>query len=121
MAYTKAPDAELLRAALVGYQYQSDMLTAKIAEIRVQLSGQTGQRHNPAIADNSKRVVSPAGRRRMAEAQQRRWAEFHKANGTPVKKTATQAKSKMSAAGRKRIAEAARKRWEVYRAQKAAT
>jgi hypothetical protein len=117
----KTPDEQLLRAALFGYQHQAEMLAVKIAEIKAQLSGTPGGRQQTVTdTGNTKRVVSPAGRRRMAEAQRRRWAEVHKANGTPATKAPAKTKRKMSAAGRKRIAEATRKRWEAYRAQKAA-
>lgn len=115
-------DTELLRAALVGYQHQVSVLTDRIAEIKQQLGSQSSDGAVKPVADTSKRQVSAAGRRRMADAQKRRWAAFHDKNGTPAKKASGkgQGKRKMSAAGRERIAAATRKRWAAYRAQKAA-
>ena len=39
MAYTKAPDADLLQAALIGYQWQQVVLEERIAEIRREPDG----------------------------------------------------------------------------------
>jgi hypothetical protein len=69
-------DRLLLEAALVGYQ-------AKLAEIQqaiVSIRGQLGER--PAAgaptAKGAKRKMSAAGRRRIAAAQKKRWAEYNK-------------------------------------------
>jgi len=48
MAYTKSSDAELLQAALVGYQHQHAILSERIAEITRELGGRAGR---PAAAD----------------------------------------------------------------------
>ena len=119
MAYKGLPDAELLRAALVGYQHQAALLAERIAGIARELGGR-GVRHDATVTAKSRRGMSPATRSRMAAAQRKRWAETRKATGTPTKNARTKAKRKMSAAGRERIAEATRKRWEAYRAEKAA-
>lgn len=108
MAYRTRPDAELLEAALAGYQHQYAVLGDRIAEITRELGGKPGRSELGAAMAPAKRVVSEDTRRRMAEAQQKRWA---KKSGR---------KRNMSAEGRERIAEATRKRWEAYRAQKAA-
>ena len=71
----------------------------------------------PAAGPEPKlRVISAAGRRRIAAAQRKRWAErkLSEQGPAPAKKRA------ISAGGRKHIAEATRKRWAAYRAQKAA-
>ena len=117
MAYTKRPDAELLQAALVGYQHQHAMLGERIAEITRELGGRAG-RPDAASATQPKGVRSAETRSRMAAAQRRRWAEAKAATGTPAKKAAGKKKRNMSAAGREAIAEATRKRWEAYRAAK---
>jgi hypothetical protein len=113
MAYTKPANAELLAAALAGYQHQYEVLGERIAEVRRRLGGRGVA---PAATDrkNPKRIVSEAARRRMAQAQQRRWAGLKKPDRPPAKKR------KMSAEGRKAISETTRKRWAEYRAQKAA-
>jgi hypothetical protein len=114
MPYLKLSDRELLQAALIGYERQREVLGERIAEITRELSGKPGA-DEVASGTRPKRVMSAETRRRMAEAQQRRWAGAKK-SGTPVAKK----KRKMSAAGRERIAEATRKRWEAFRAAKAA-
>ncbi|MGA2268134.1 MAG: hypothetical protein ABSH44_06645 [Bryobacteraceae bacterium] len=106
-------DRSLLEAALVGYQHQRDHIDAKMGEIRRQLGTGPG----PASArEPKKRVISAAGRRRIAAAQRKRWA----AQKSAKQALAPAKKRKMSAAGRKHIAAATRKRWAAYRAQKAA-
>jgi len=103
---------ELLRAALVGYQHQVDQLQAKMAEIRHEL----GTGLEPASGPGpKKREISAAGKRRIAAAQRKRWAETKAAE----KAAAPARKRRMSAAGRKRIAAATKKRWAEYRAKKA--
>jgi hypothetical protein len=105
-------DFNLLEAALIGYQHQRELLAVKIAEIQRQLGGA------PATAPGEapkKRVMNAAARKRIGQAQRKRWAEFHKTRGVAPKK-----KRMMSAEGRERIAEATRKRWAEFRAQKAA-
>jgi len=111
MAYTKRSDAELLQAALAGYQHQYEVLGQRIAEITRQLGGRTARLD--VAGDRPKRVMSEETRRRMAAAQQRRWAGVKGSGGAKKKRN-------MSAEGRERIAEATRKRWAEYRAQKAA-
>lgn len=105
-------DYSLLEAALIGYQHQRELLAVKIAEIQRQLG------NAPATASTEtpkKRVMNVAARKRIARAQRKRWAEYHKTQGAPAKKKRT-----MSAEGRERIAEATRKRWAEFRAAKAA-
>jgi hypothetical protein len=127
MAYRRrsesSHDPELLNAALVGYEHERAVIVEKIAEIQRQL----GNRAAAPSTNGAKprRQMSPATRRRIAAAQQRRWAAFHKAQ-EPAKKTVTAQKGaaqttrRMSAAARKRISEATKKRWAAYRAKKAA-
>jgi hypothetical protein len=118
MGYTKHPDAELLQAALVGYQHQHAVLGERIAEITQELGGRAG-RPGAAGEAKPKRVMSAATRRRMAAAQQRRWAEKKGNTGGAGEMASAKKKRNMSAEGRERIAEATRKRWAAYRAAKA--
>jgi hypothetical protein len=113
MAYTKAPDAQLLQAALVGYEHQRSIVEERTAELRRELAGAPA---GSAEGNTPRRGMSAAGRRRIAAAQRKRWAELKKASVMPPVKT----KRKISAAARKRIADATRKRWKAYRAAKAA-
>jgi hypothetical protein len=59
--------------------------------------------------------MSTAARERIAAAQRKRWAAYHK--GT---EKAPAKKRHLSPAARKRIADATKKRWAAYRLAKAA-
>ena len=111
-------DSETLQAALVGYQHQLDQIEAKMAELRSKLKGEapvaTVAAEAAPAARGGKRPLSPAARKRIAKAQRKRWAEYHKAQEAPAKKR------NMSPAARERIAAATRKRWAEFRAKKAA-
>ena len=111
-------DSETLQAALVGYQHQLDQIDAKMTELRSMLKGEAPAgavlaKAAPA-APGGKRPLTAAARKRIARAQRKRWAEYHKAKEAPAKKR------NMSPAARERIAEATRKRWAEFRANKAA-
>jgi hypothetical protein len=111
-------DFEILQAALIGYQHQLDQINASMVELRRKLKG--GAHAGAALAEaalaapGKKRALSVAARKRIAKAQRKRWAEYHKAKEAPAKKRS------MSPAARERIAEATRKRWAAFRAKKAA-
>ncbi|MGA2769238.1 MAG: hypothetical protein ABSG26_00340 [Bryobacteraceae bacterium] len=111
-------DSETLQAALVGYQHQLDQIDAKMADLRGMLKAEARAAAEPAEAApparGGKRPLSAAARKRIARAQRKRWAEYHKAKEAPAKKR------NMSPAARERIAEATRKRWAEFRAKKAA-
>jgi hypothetical protein len=125
-------DPELLKAALVGYEQQRSEIETRIAELRRQLGGRwssvpTGSADGRQPA-REPRTMSAAARKRIAEAQRKRWAAYHKAEKPEAgKKTvavqkaaAPSAERRMSAAARKRISDATKKRWAAYRAKKTA-
>ena len=63
--------------------------------------------------------MSAAGRKRIAEAQRKRWAAARQATNHDAVAAAKPAKKRtMSAAARKRIADAQKKRWAAVRAKK---
>ncbi len=114
-------DPELLAAALVGYEQQRLEIVERIGEIRRQLGVRSSGTANHT-APGGKRTMSPAARKRIAEAQRKRWAAYRKeqepAGGekkVSVKNAAARPARKMSAAARKRIADAQRKRWAAVR------
>jgi len=111
-------DNDILAAAIEGFEDRKKQIDAQIAEIRQLL---TGGRAEPAAkpeAGRKRRKVSAAGRKRMAEAQRKRWAAKKQAGAPPkaAKPEAQKPKRKLSAAGRKRIVEATKKRWALVRA-----
>ena len=109
-------DSSILEAALIGYQHQRDAIDARIAEIRRQIDGEPPQASASEADAPTKRVVGAAGRKRMAAAQRKRWAEFKKAEEAP----APAKRRRLSAAGRERIIDATKKRWAEIRARQAA-
>jgi hypothetical protein len=75
-----ARDTSLLQAALLGYQAEAQRITAAIADLQQRL-GKKGQATADGVQAPKKRqrrVISPEGRARIAEAQRRRWAAAKK-------------------------------------------
>lgn len=77
-------DPTLLAAALEGYERQLERLESQIAQVKAITSG--GKRatslpaaQSPSNGARKTRVVSEEARRRMAEAQKKRWAKYHSA------------------------------------------
>jgi hypothetical protein len=70
----------------------------------------------PSRGPRKRRRMSADARKRIAEAQRKRWAAIRNQSGaTAPMKQARKPKRKLSAAGRKRIIEANRKRWAATR------
>jgi hypothetical protein len=111
-------NAEILNAAIEGFEAQKSRIDARIAEIRQMLAvGRTG----PGIAaepQKRKRKMSAAARKRIGDAQRKRWAESKKqaeSPSAPATREAGKPKRKLSAAGRKRIIEATKRRWAAVK------
>lgn len=106
----------ILSAALSGLEFEKARLEAAISEIKAELGHRAPGRPPKAQTNGAggvapkKRTMSASARKRIALAQKRRWAAFHKQTAEPAKP-----KRRMSAAGRKAIGEATRKRWAAYR------
>ncbi len=111
---------EILNAAILGMEAQKEKLDAKIAELRSLL---TGGPTEPAAAEEpatpKRRKMSAAARKRIGDAQRKRWAASKKAAERPAPEVASKLKRKLTAAGRKAISEASKKRWAAVRAAKA--
>jgi hypothetical protein len=74
-------DLTTLQMALVGYQLEKQKIEDKIRELQGQLKGKRAALPSVAgetKAPGTKRVLSPAARRRIAAAQKKRWAEHRK-------------------------------------------
>ena len=100
-------DPSILEMALVGYQAELQKIQEKIAAIRKQLGGRVNiPVLAPAVSSGGsrpKRQMSAAGKRRIAEAQKKRWRKFHaKQTATTAKKAAP--KRKLSPAWRATLA-----------------
>ena len=74
-------DPGLLQAALFGYQMEKEKIEAKIRELQGQLKGKkmaTPAAKSARSGGGGRREMSEAARARIAAAQRKRWAEFHK-------------------------------------------
>lgn len=72
-------DPGLLQAALYGYQVEKEKIEAKIRDLQAQLKGKKAPvAVARAARAGGKREMSDAARARIAAAQKKRWAEFHK-------------------------------------------
>src|ERR1019366_5290660 len=113
---------EIITAAILGFEEQKRHIDSKIAELRAMLPGGPSETAaTPEAPARKCRKFSAAARRRMREAQQRRWASIKgesepSAAATPV---ALKPNRKLSAAGRKAIQDAVRRRWAQKRAEAA--
>lgn len=75
----KNNDQALLEAALIGYQHQLDQIQAKMADLRQELGGKLpAAEPKSANVSGRKRHMSAAARKRIAAAQKKRWAEYHR-------------------------------------------
>jgi hypothetical protein len=79
-----AYDPTTLKMALVGYEIEKQKVDEKIREIRAQLAGGTAVASVPvsaaakAEAPRRRRPLSASARRRIADAQRKRWAAHRK-------------------------------------------
>ncbi len=105
-----------------------DSEIARLQQARALLAG-LGIRGGSVSSGRTKRhrkpVLSAAARKRIGDAQRKRWAAVRKAAKTIPVKAAKRAaapvkKRKMSAEAKKRIAAAQKKRWAAFRAAKKA-
>jgi hypothetical protein len=113
----KQIDAELLQAALAGFEHRRTEIEQKMADLRRRIDG--GGRAAapvPTPATHKKRTMSAAGRRRIALAQKKRWALLKADEKAKKTAKATQPKKRViSAAGRARMGAATNRRWAAWR------
>ena len=104
--------AEIIIAAIEGFEVQKRRIDEQIAELRQALSGLAGE----GIGTPAKRMhgMSAAGRQAIAEAQRKRWAaaKASKDDSAPT----VRPKRKLSKAGRAAIVAALKKRWAAKKA-----
>jgi hypothetical protein len=109
---------DILVAAIEGFQAQKKRIDAQIAELRELMTGGSVETDATSKPAGRRRKMSAAARKRIAEAQRKRWAAIKTpdAAAKAAKPVAEKPKRKLSAAGRKRIIEATKKRWAAVRA-----
>jgi hypothetical protein len=73
-------DLATLQMALIGYQVEKQKIEDSIRAIQAQLKGKrvSPVSVNDQRAPGTKRVLSPAARKRIAAAQRKRWAEHRR-------------------------------------------
>ena len=83
-------DRTILEAALVGLDHQKSEIDAKVNEIRRRLRSLAPAKAPAAAAaavkPRKKRVLSPAARKRIADATKKRWAEYRAKKAAAAKK-----------------------------------
>ena len=118
---TQKLTTEIITAAIEGFEQQKLRIDAQIAELRTMLPG--GRTEPAATLETPKgkrRKLSAAARKRIGDAQRKRWAESRGASQPAAQTEAPKRKRKLSAAGRRAIAEATKKRWAAFHAAKEA-
>src|ERR1035437_8036761 len=92
--------AEIINAAVEGFEQQKLRIDAQIAELRAMLTGTPTEPATPAASKGKRRKMSAAARKRIGDAQRKRWAASKK-QSSPVVPEAPKPKRKLSAAGKK--------------------
>src|ERR1017187_8011602 len=112
---------EILTAAIQGFEQQKLRIDAQIAELRTMLpGGRTETAATPEVPKGKRRKMSAAARKRIGDAQRKRWAESKGTSQPAATSEAPKRKRKLSAAGKRAIVEATKKRWAAFHAAKAA-
>ena len=107
---------QIIQAAIDGLEGRKQRIDEVIAELRQRIGGGTSAA-TPSSSRTGRRTMSAAARKRIAEAQRKRWAAVKK--GAKPKTAAAapkKAKRRLSPEGRRRIVEATKKRWAAVRA-----
>ena len=109
---------EIITAAVEGFEQQKLRIDAQIAELRQMLTGAPMEPATPEVPKGKRRKMSAAARKRIGDAQRKRWAESKKESepSSPVAPDAAKPKRKLSAAGKAAIVAALKKRWAAKRA-----
>src|SRR5665811_15275 len=105
---------EIITAAVEGFEQQKLRIDAQIAELRQMLAGTpTDPAATPEGPKGRRRKMSAAARKRIGDAQRKRWAESKVQSEalSPVAPEAPKPKRKLSAAGKAAIVAALKKRW----------
>lgn len=122
---TQKLTTEILAAAIEGFEAQKRRIDEQIAQLRQMLdSGRTEPAGTTEAPRGNRRKMSAAARKRISDAQKKRWAASKRPSETPSRAAAAsetpKRKRKISAAGKRAIAAATKKRWAAFRAAKAA-
>jgi hypothetical protein len=115
---------DILAAAIDGFEAQKKRLDEQIAELRRMMNPSGSSAPTASAPAGKRRTMSAAARKRIAEAQRKRWAAVKKDGAQTktgaAKSAASKTKRRLSPEGRRRIIEATKKRWAAVRAAAAA-
>jgi hypothetical protein len=108
---------EILTAAVAGFEEQKRRIDVQIAGLRQILDGNSPIDGAALETAKPRRKMSAAGRKSVAAAQPKRWAEARKQSGgtSKVGPAPAKKKRKLSAAGRKAIIAATKRRWAAVK------
>jgi hypothetical protein len=112
--------ADILSAAVIGFEVQKFAIERKIAEIRLLVEGGRSEPGTPSGTGKPRKKRSAAVRRKMALAQRARYARLRQSSEPTQAMAAKPRKRKLSAAGRRAIIAATKKRWAAVKAAKQA-
>lgn len=111
--------AEIITAAIQGFEFQKTSIDGKIAELRSLLpGGPATSAATPEAPTRKRKKFSAASRRKMALAQKARWAKIKGESepSAPAKPEAPKPKRRISKEGLARIVAATKKRWSLQKA-----
>lgn len=101
---TQKLTAEIITAAIEGFESQQRRIDTQIAELRAMLPGGPAETAATPEAPIRKRRVSAAARRKMALAQKARWAKIRgESEPTQAAAPPTKPKRKLSAAAKAKL------------------
>ena len=110
---------EIISAAITGYEHQKQQIDTRIAELRAMLPGGSTEAATSEPATRKRRRLSAAARKRIGDAQRRRWAAARGEYETAAAPEPAKRKRKLSAKGRAAIVAATKRRWALNRAEAA--
>jgi hypothetical protein len=104
---------EILDAAIEGFEARKVRIDEQIAQLRQLLNGDHPAATKAEPQKQARRTMSAAARKRIGDAQRKRWAA---AGAQTASKTTAKPKRKLSTAGRAAIVAALKKRWAAKKA-----
>ena len=118
---TQKLTAEILAAAIEGFAAQKRRIDDQIAGLRAMLPGGRSEPAPTQAPKGKRRKMSAAARKRISDAQRKRWAESKGTSQPAASSESPKRKRKLSAAGRRAIRAATKKRWAAFYAAKKGT
>ena len=119
---TQKLTAEIINAAILGFESQKTKIDAQIAELRAMLpSGSAQTAATPVPKKRKRRKMSAAGRKAISEATKKRWAAFHAAKQSsehPAPKKAARKSAKKTTRKKAAVKKAVTKKVAVKKTAK---